>query len=1094
MSRGGILIVEDELIVARDIRERLLAMGYAVAGQAATGEDALAIAGREKPELVLMDIRIQGSMDGITAARKVREHFGIPVVFLTAYSEDVTLERAASVCPYGYILKPFDDRDLRSAIEIAVFRHDADARVRVSEERFASAFEHAAIGMALVSPEGRWLKVNRAICDILGYPEHELLEKTFQDITVPEDLEADLLFVHRMLRGEIASYQMEKRYRHKSGRIVWATLSVSLVHDARGEPLYFVSQVQDVTERKTAEDQSRMSMDVLNILNTVSDLHEAAGRLLAVIRSGTGIEAAAIRLADGMDFTYLAHAGFPAPFVAMENHLCSRNADGSVQCGPDGKPLLECTCGLVAEGRTDPSNPLFSPGGSAWTNDATARAGLTPAEDLRLHPRDQCLKEGYRSVALIPVREQARIIGLLQLNDRRPEQFSPQKIAFLEGLAASIGIAFSRRQTEERLREGVDKLTLSMDAAKAGIWEWNLRTNENIWSASLWGLYGLDPLRDEASYESWRKAIHPSDRPLAEKTVQTAAMSGLEFAVTWRVALPRDGVRWLMSRGRPLRDAEGSVARYIGVVIDVSEQRAATDKLQELRVALDQTTEGVAMSDLDGTITFVNKAWAVMHGSDAEALLGKPLSVFHTPAQMNAEVAPYLECLMAKGSHVGEVNHVRTDGSVFPTLMNTAVLMGTDGNPGGFLAFAMDITDRKRSEAKQLQLQTQLVEAQKMESIGRLAGGVAHDFNNNMFVVQGYADMALDAMGPASPLRQYVEQIRMAAQHAADVTQQLLAFSRKQILNSRPTDVDALIAKQQKILWRLLGENVKIHSNLGAAPGLAVVDPAQFYQVMMNLCINAGDSMPQGGELFIETAVVKAPGNVAASGIKAGAPFVRVSVIDRGSGMPPEIVARIFEPFFTTKSEGKGTGLGLSVVLGIVQQHGGWIAVESQPGKGSRFDVHFPVAEPGAKEEETARETAAPGNGELVLLVEDSAPVREIARQRLIALGYRVVAADGVENGWRSFQDAGGAVRVLFSDVVLADGSGLDLATRISAADSSVVVVLSSGYADERAQIQAIQDSRWAFLPKPYTRLQMQDLLHALLSPQAAAASSRSPV
>jgi len=345
-------------------------------------------------------------------------------------------------------------RQLLSSIIVDVTDHRrADESLRESRESMANAFEKAPIGMAMVSPKGRWIKVNGALCDILGYSEGELLGKPLDDVTFPEDLDADRAHVQRMLEGKMAAYPMEKRYRHKSGRGVWALLHVSLVRNSQWTPLYFVLQVQDITLWKEAERRQKMMLEILVILNKAPNLQEAATRTLAVIRQETGIEAAGIRIARDHDFPYLAQEGFSQDFVASENRLCARSPGGDLQFGPDGKAMLECTCGLVIEGRTDPANPLFSPGGSAWNNDGTAFADPPAGQDPRRRPRNRCLKDGYKSVALIPIRSGSQTVGLLHLADRRPHRFSPQKIVFLEGMAASIGIAVAHRQAEEIRRE-----------------------------------------------------------------------------------------------------------------------------------------------------------------------------------------------------------------------------------------------------------------------------------------------------------------------------------------------------------------------------------------------------------------------------------------------------------------------------------------------------------------------------------------------------------------------------------------------------------------------------------------------------------------
>ncbi len=1097
-------------------------------------------------------------------------------------------------------------RKLLSSIVIDVTdRKRAEDQLRESRERFTNAFEYAAIGMALVSPEGRWLKVNRAVCEMLGYSEWELLDRTFQALTHPDDLPADQDNVRRMLVGDISTYRMEKRYFHKSGRLVWALLNVSLVRDSGGRPLYFISQVIDISAQKESERQRAMALEVLDILNETREMSKAASRILDVIRRETGVEAAAIRLARGNDFNYFVHTGFPREFIEAEDRLCCRNEDGSVPLGPDGKPFLECTCGLVLRGRTDPASPLFSPGGSAWANDPTLVTAIPAGQDPRFRPRNNCIHSGYKSIAIIPIRSGAEIVGLLQLNDHAPDRFSPETIAFLEGVAGSIGIALARWQSAKQLRDNIEHLSLAHDAANAGTWEWNLKTHENVWADSIWRLYGLDPARDKASYETWLRVIHPEDRDRIDQTVKAAAATGEELKAEWRVCLPDGSQHWMMSRGRPVRDEDGQIDRYMGVVIDVTDRKEAEERLRqseeqfmvsfksnpawlsmvdissthilevndawtklfgftreevlgrsivelgladestyrnvmeearqgvfsrnvetsvrlrngdmcvllvsrqtvylrgkpclltmglditdrrkaeaervELKAAVEQASDGIAMSDLDGLVGYVNSAWLAMHGCDLEAVKGRPLSVFHTPEQLRQEVAPHLAHLMEQGHHSGEIHHLRKDGTIFPTWMSTSILRDGFGKPTGLLAICQDITQRKQEQEAQAQLQAQLAQAQKMESIGRLAGGVAHDFNNSMFCVLGFSDLILEDLEASSPFLPQVKQIRMAAQQAADLTKQLLAFSRKQIIQPRPTNLDSLILHHQTMLRHVIGADIRITLNLQSEQMLAVVDPSQFQQVLLNLCINARDAMPAGGELVIESKVVR---DVARAGLPAGSGtvFVCVSVVDRGGGIPPEVLSRIFEPFFTTKEAGKGTGLGLSVVLGIVQQHGGWIDVSSEPGRGSRFDVYFPRAEAAAEPPADEQASLVRGAGELILLVEDAEAVRAMAATMLRGLGYRLIEADSVEAGLREFRSAKEPIRVLFSDVVLPDGNGITLADEISKADRSVRIVLSSGYTDERSLVGEIQKRRWTFMPKPYTKQQVGKLLHALLN------------
>jgi PAS domain S-box-containing protein len=483
----------------------------------------------------------------------------------------------------------------------------------------------------------------------------------------------------------------------------------------------------------------------------------------------------------------------------------------------------------------------------------------------------------------------------------------------------------------------------------------------------------------------------------------------------------------------------------------------------------------------------VNDAWTANFGPSREEAIGKThveLGLFDLP------VAQMIMGNAKKGIPVkNEETVLRTRSGEIRVMLVSRDTVYIRGTPC-MLGTGIDITDRKRAEEEQRRLQMQLVEAQKMESIGRLAGGVAHDFNNNIFCVLLYADLVLAKLDAASPLRADIEHLQTAAQQAAELTRQLLVISRKQVIQPRPVVLDELVAKQHKLLQRIIGEDVHISLDMRTERALAIVDPSQFQQVLMNLCVNARDAMPQGGKLSLETGLVGAPVEKAPLGIEVGAPFVRLSVIDQGTGMSDDLVSRIFEPFFTTKAEGRGTGLGLSVVFGIVQQHGGWIDVSTKLGHGTRFDIHFPQAKPAAPGSEKVETPAKEGGGETILLVEDAESVRKVTRDGLCGLGYRVIEADSIESGRQAFRLAKGSIRALLCDVGLPDGVGLRLAEEVAAADPSVRIVLCSGYEDERARSQEIQDRQWSYLAKPYTRHEIGTLFHSLFCAPPPAARS----
>jgi signal transduction histidine kinase/ActR/RegA family two-component response regulator len=382
-----------------------------------------------------------------------------------------------------------------------------------------------------------------------------------------------------------------------------------------------------------------------------------------------------------------------------------------------------------------------------------------------------------------------------------------------------------------------------------------------------------------------------------------------------------------------------------------------------------------------------------------------------------------------------------------------------------------DISDLKRTEEALRQTEEQLRQAQKMEAVGRLAGGVAHDFNNILSVVLSYSEMALSETSPGDPVHVDLMEIRKAGQRAAELTRQLLMFSRQQVLEPKVLDLNQLLSGMERMLRRLVGEDVELLSIPGSGLGRVRVDAGSLEQVIMNLVVNARDAMPVGGSIVIETENAMlvegacAPDHV---GAKAG-PHVVLSIRDAGTGMDRATRARMFEPFFTTKGLGKGTGLGLSTVFGIVQQSEGSLRVQSEPGKGTTVKVYLPIAESPLHE---IRAQAAPSTlrgSETILLVEDEEPVRSVARDILMGRGYRVLEAENGRCALKVCRSYAGAIDLLLSDVVMPKMSGPELARRFAKARPAGKVLYMSGYTEDAMVRHGALDARVEFIQKPFT-------------------------
>jgi two-component system, cell cycle sensor histidine kinase and response regulator CckA len=421
--------------------------------------------------------------------------------------------------------------------------------------------------------------------------------------------------------------------------------------------------------------------------------------------------------------------------------------------------------------------------------------------------------------------------------------------------------------------------------------------------------------------------------------------------------------------------------------------------------------------------------------------------------------------------------HLEWKGSSFTC--HVEALRNADGDVEGAICMALDITDRK-------QLEEQLRQAQKMEAVGRLAGGIAHDFNNLLMVIQGYADLLAERLPERDPLRRNAEQIQTASQRATSLTRQLLAFSRKQMLAPKVLNVQSVVADMEKILRRLIGEDVLLESSSAPDLGLVKADRSQIEQVILNLAVNARDAMPEGGRLTIETANVELDATVShPPAMLSPGKYVMLAVTDNGIGMDAQTQAHIFEPFFTTKEKGKGTGLGLATVYGIVKQSGGYVWVYSEPGQGTSFKVYLPRIEEASSANGRDSKVIAkpmPRGSETILLVEDEKGVRELAREYLHTCGYNVVEA---EDGHTALEIAGmhkGHIDLLMTDVVMPGISGRELAQRVKAQRPEIKVLYMSGYTDQSVVKHGILENDAVLLQKPFTMATLALKLRELFS------------
>src|SRR6476469_4433712 len=508
----------------------------------------------------------------------------------------------------------------------------------------------------------------------------------------------------------------------------------------------------------------------------------------------------------------------------------------------------------------------------------------------------------------------------------------------------------------------------------------------------------------------------------------------------------------------------GNVRHAIDLYRKERQREKTEDTLRKLWRAVEQSADLVMITDRKGVIEYVNPAFEAVSGYTPGELMGQTPRVLKS-GQQNAELYKEMwQTILAGNVFRCTMVNRKKNGDVFVAEKTVTPLRDAESRITHCISNDRDITDRRR-------LEDQLQQAQKMDAIGRLAGGVAHDFNNLLMVISSYAELMLDTLAPQHPLRRNVDEIQKASRSAADLTRQLLAFGRKQMQSLQVLDLNQIIEDINKMLPRLIGEDIELVFVPGEELGKVKADPVQIEQILMNLAANARDAMPKGGRLVIETASLRLEdAYVQEHSMVPPGPYVLLTVTDSGSGIAPEHLSHIFEPFYTTKEEGKGTGLGLATVYGIVKQNSGFIWVYSEPGLGTTFKIYLPQA----RQAKLALQPPLPVEGcprgcETLLLAEDEDAVRQSTREFLSLSGYIVLEAKNGPEALALARAYNGVIDLMITDVVMPQMGGARLAAELASDRPDMRVLFVSGYAETTFQHHGAIDVTTRFLQKPFS-------------------------
>ena len=645
------------------------------------------------------------------------------------------------------------------------------------------------------------------------------------------------------------------------------------------------------------------------------------------------------------------------------------------------------------------------------------------------------------------------------------------------GIVVSLRDITERKRVEEALRESEERYRSLVESSDDPIYIIDRNLKYLFANEKLLSRFGKS--LDEVVGQEYIKFHYPEGTQEFSAKVEQVYKFGRP--VSYGHKSQRDGRDFLRTLS-PVMDSETGKTIAITVISkDTTELKQVVEELKSAheyaRNLIDSSLDMIIAVDKERRIVEFNKAAEETFGYDKAEVLGKHIDILYADP---AEGLKTHNITRTTGRFSAEIMNKRKNGGLFSAFLSASVLRDASGEFLGIMGVSRDITKVKQAEKEKEALQDQLFQSQKVEAIGKLASGIAHDFNNILTIILGHSQLASDRLDEDNPIRKDLEKIKGAGERAAILTRQLLIFSRKQVLEPKILDLNVLVTDVEKMLGRLLGEDIELITVLESKLTQVKADRGQIEQVLINLVFNARDAMPDGGRISIQTQNVTIDKDVHKI-IPESVPgkFVQLTVEDTGIGIDEEILSHIFEPFFSTKKSGEGTGLGLSVVYDIVKQHNGWINVYSEPGRGSTFKFYLPaiLAEPEEEIKEAVSIETLKGSGERILLVEDELDVRQFAVTVLREYGYIVFDVGSVKEAQRVFEDEECNFDLVFSDVVLPDQTGLQLVDDLLVQKPAIRVLLSSGYSDHKSQWSEIKKSRFRFLQKPYT---VTDLLNSI--------------
>jgi PAS domain S-box-containing protein len=935
-----------------------------------------------------------------------------------------------------------------------------------SDERLRALLKQIPAVMYIIeAPDGRTTFKSRMSEDVLGdlSPDMDAAKTALRGWAVHEDGSPYDLMEYPSRRALVSGETVRAEpmvFVRPDGRVIDLEVDAGPIRSETGEIVAAFGVVADVTERRRAEARQDFLFrlqDTLRNVSRTSDILTAAATLLG------------------------RHLG------------AARIGYGELQA--DGETLL------IINGYADgvpPVNGLF-PFASVGPRYAQAmREGRTMVYEDVLRDdeaaRGLARELGTRASVSAPLIRDGRFIGCLYLSRLTPCNWAPEDIALIEDVAARIWDTAERGRAEDRLRESEERLRLALESSGLGFWEYDAITGKSLRSARHDDIFGYAEPVSDWTYEKFAAHVPPRDREKVEAGVRAALERGEDWDVECRMIRADGSPGWIYVRARPERGADGKVSRLLGTVADITARKQAEEAVIKTATKFEsfaQTMPSMVWTSLpDGQIDWFNARVCEYSGVPEAEMKPDGWAPVHLD-DMERATTLWLEALASGQPYETEYRIRRHDGMFRWHITRAVPIRGPDGAIAFWIGTSTDIEDQKSSERALAQLNATLEEqvrtrtaalleaeeslrqSQKMEAVGQLTGGLAHDFNNLLTGIIGSLELLSTRLvqGRLTDLDRYLETAQMSAKRAAALTHRLLAFSRRQTLDPKPTGINKLIHGMDELVRRTVTPVVRVTVNASPELWPVLADPHQLENALLNLCINARDAMPEGGELVIDTRNLELRDSEAKALDLPPGDYVGLSVSDTGGGMTADIIARAFDPFFTTKPLGAGTGLGLSMVYGFARQSGGQARIISEPGRGTKVSLYLPRYAGEDRLVEPSGETriAPGGGGETVLLVDDEGSVRMLVSEILTELGYQVLQSEDAASAQRILQ-SNIDVDLLVTDVGLPGGmNGRQLADAARVGRPDLKILFITGYAEKAALNESNMEPGMHVLAKPFT-------------------------